>query len=99
MCLGLNLPKSAEQQTAAGAVWSVPWFSPIAGGHEVPILAYTPDLLLCVTWGQLQAMTWEFVAKYAEELDVVVDPSWIAANGQSPTGLDLGALIADLGAF
>ena len=23
-------------------------------------------------------MTWDFVAKYAEELDVVVDPSWIA---------------------
>jgi len=94
--IGVQLPASAVQQTDAGEAWTVPWFSPIVGGHAIPIVAYSPEYLWVVTWGKLQTMSWDFLFRYCDEAYVALDSEWIAANDLSPTGLNLTALTADL---
>lgn len=95
--IGVQLPSSAEQQFDAGEPWTVPWFSPIAGGHCIPIVAYDANYAYCVTWGKVQPMTWDFYAKYCDEAYVLVDPLLFdAGTGLDPTGLDVAALTADL---
>jgi hypothetical protein len=97
--IGVNLPQSAEQQTDAGLTWTVPWFSPIIGGHAIPILSYDATHVWAVTWGQVQAITWEFISRYCDEAYAIVDPLWIEANGEAPdSGLNITTLVADLGA-
>jgi hypothetical protein len=95
--IGVNLPGSAEQQTDANLAWTSPWFSPIVGGHCVQLLSYTAKYLWCITWGKIQAMTWDFFFRYCDEAYAIVDPLWIGASGISPSNLNLDALIADLG--
>ncbi len=96
-CCGVQLPQTAMQQTEANLAWTVPYFSSILGGHAITILSYNATHLWCVTWGAVQAMTWEFYLKYADEAYAIVNPLWLdAASGISPTGLDLNGLIGDL---
>jgi hypothetical protein len=95
--IGVMLPESAMQQTDAGLTWTTPWWSPIAGGHAIPLLSYDDKHLWTVTWGKAQAMTWDFYFRYCDESYVVVDPLWIQASGVSPSNLNLDALVADLG--
>ena len=63
--IGVQLPASAEEQTEANLTWTTPWFSPIKGGHCVPIVAYTATHLWCITWAKFQAMTWDFFSAIA----------------------------------
>lgn len=96
---GLGLPLSASVQedwdtkSNPGSLSEVPnsW-----GGHAVPILAYDEDFLICVTWGQLKKISWDFWLKYCEEAYAVLSPDWIEANNLAPSGVDLETLSADL---
>lgn len=96
--IGLQLPVSAQNQV--GTQWSVttgPQAAPGSwGGHCVPLSGYDQNTLWCVTWGTLQAMTWEFLATYCDEAYVLLATDWIAATGQAPSGLAWGQLLADL---
>jgi hypothetical protein len=94
--LGVQLPQSAERQTAAGEPWDLEWFSPIVGGHGIPLVCYGPDGPSCVTWGRNQDMTWRFLSHQADEAYAVVDADWLGRSGQSVTGLDLAGLLAAL---
>jgi hypothetical protein len=94
--LGVRLPQSAERQTAEGRPWDLDWFSPIIGGHGIPLVAYGANGPECITWGKNQWMTWRFLSHYADECYAVVDPDWLTRSGQSPTGLDLDGLLAAL---
>lgn len=96
--IGLNLPQSAEDQFSAGQTWDVVKGSPIAGGHDVPIVGYNETGPLCVTWGQVQQMTWAFLDKYCDEAYAVLDPDWLSSD-KSPGGFDLATLTADLAAI
>lgn len=96
--VGLAMPVSAQGQV--GGVWDVvsgpsgqagSW-----GGHCVPVVGYTPRGLFAVTWGALQAMTWDFFRTYCDESYVFLSKSWIAATGTSPSRLAWGQLDADL---
>jgi hypothetical protein len=96
--LGVNLPRAAQDQTEQGSTWTVPgvWSGWILGGHAVPVVAYSPQYLWCVTWGQLQAMTWDWFTRYTEEAYAIVDAAWIGPDGKAPSGLDFSTLTADL---
>lgn len=99
--IGLALPVSAQAQV--GQIWDVPvggaqgagqpgsW-----GGHCVPIVGYSDAGLTCVTWGQLQSMTWNFFNTYADEAWAVLSPDWTVKNGVSPEGFNAGQLVDDL---
>jgi hypothetical protein len=96
--IGVQLPKSAQSQV--GSEWSVTTGPDAAagswGGHCVPICGYDADRLWCVTWGAIQAMTWEFLTTYCDEAYVMLAAEWVAASGEAPSKLAWGQLMADL---
>lgn len=102
---GVQLPKAAQAQVDAGQPWTGPidprqargqWAPGSWGGHAIPGLKYDDKGVYVVTWGKIQLMTWTFIADYADEAYVVVDPEWFAPDGVSPSGIDLWTLWNDL---
>lgn len=70
------------------------------GGHMTDAGQYGTDAqgnsgIQIVTWGELYDVTWAFVAQYCEAIYAIVTEDWIEANGQSPSGFDINALLAD----
>jgi hypothetical protein len=96
--IGLQLPVSAQGQV--GTEWAVTTGQDAVagswGGHCVPLCGYDQDQIWCVTWGKLQAMTWQFLTTYCDEAYVLLATEWIAASGQSPSQMAWGQLLADL---
>ena len=96
--IGLQLPLSAQNQV--GSEWAVTTGQDALagswGGHCVPLSGYDQNTLWCVTWGKLQAMTWQFLTTYCDEAFVLLATDWIAASGQSPSRMAWGQLLADL---
>jgi hypothetical protein len=90
--LGVNLPKSAMDQNAAGQVWEVKGDDTIIGGHDVPLVNYKGDRLFCVTWGGLQEMTIDWAKKYIDEAHSELFYDWIMEQGTSPGGFSLDNL-------
>lgn len=73
--IGIQFPNSAMDQFNNGQVWSVVPGASIEGGHYVPVVGHPyPGYWTCITWGQRQVMTWEFVAKYCDEVWAYIDP-------------------------
>lgn len=99
--VGVQIPNSAMQQTQDGKPWDVVADDGgIDGGHCIPVLGYGAEGCTCVTWGQLQQMSWEWFAKYCDEAYVELATNWITAKGaQAPNHLDIAALTADLKAI
>lgn len=69
------------------------------GEHSVPIVGYDADYLYLVTWGAVQRMTWAALPYYCDEAYVCIDRNWIGNDAIAPSGLDLPALHAALGAI
>ena len=78
--LGIALPKSAQAQTGPGKTWAFDgtedglpgtW-----GGHAVNVVAYDPDVITVVTWGQTQRMTWDFWRAYVDECWAILPADW-----------------------
>jgi hypothetical protein len=94
--IGLNLPTAwrdnPDWETGKG-----PAFRPGSwGGHSVPIIAYDAQWCYCVTWGEMQRLSWEALAVYSDEAYALIDPVWLAKAGRTPANLDLERLHADL---
>ena len=53
----------------------------------------------CVTWGQLQQMSWPWFLKYCDEAYAEIALDWLNANGEAPNSLNIDALTADLNAL
>ena len=75
--LGLELPKSAQQQIQTGQPWTATT-GPAAkvgswGGHYVYVCGYTPQGPVCVTWGRKQQITWPWLVKYCDEAYAIFD--------------------------
>lgn len=101
LSIGLQLPLSAQAQTFNGpwTVTSGPDARPGSwGGHCVLVTGYNVPrgAFWVATWGGLQMMTWDFFHTYCDEAYVRLSHEWIAASGQSPSGLAWGKLSADL---
>jgi len=79
--LGVALPITAQDQV--GEVWDVVDFAQSSeaqpgswGGHSVAAVYYSPNGVDCVTWGQIQRMTWRFFMYYVEEAHACISPDW-----------------------
>jgi len=98
LSLGLNMPLSAQAQT--GHTWEVvPGPDSVPGswsGHCVLVCGYTATTVYVVTWGAIQAVTWEFLATYGDEAYVMLSADWMKASGRSPSGFAWAKLQADL---
>lgn len=106
--IGLELPLTAQAQV--GGIWDVvgdPNNSPNSkpgswGGHDVSIGKYSVAtdgtiMLYPITWGAIQAMTWDFFVTYCDEAYALLLKIWLNSKwaGGSPCGFDGQQLIAD----
>ncbi len=91
---GINVTSGMMAATKAGKPWTLgDMFSPVEGGHCVPLVGYDDSHLYCVTWGQVQAVSypaWHFMS---DEAWAVIPGEFKAGDGR---GIDLAALQADL---
>ncbi|MGH9121408.1 MAG: hypothetical protein ACRDYC_05610 [Acidimicrobiales bacterium] len=92
--LGVALPQSAMDQTAANQPWTVVPGSPIIGGHDVEIVGYDPAYVQIVTWGEIVDVSYPWLAQYVTEAYAIIPNEFIEA-GKGPD-LDLKTLQADL---
>jgi hypothetical protein len=91
--LGIEFPDSAMDQFDNGQPWSPVGGSRVQGGHYVPIVAQRKDPV-CVTWGQLQPLTKQFISKYCDEAVAMISADYLIA-GKSPEGFDVAQLVTD----
>lgn len=86
--IGINFPVSAMDQINAGQIWSVVPGAKIDGGHYIPIVGHpSPGIWTCVTWGQRQPMTTQFLTTYCDEAWAWLDPErYSQATGETPQG-------------
>jgi hypothetical protein len=97
--IGLNLPRAWVDSE----VWDVGTgreYRPDSwGGHSVPLVGYDESYVYCVTWGEVQPITWAALPYYSDEGYALIDPSWLAGGPVCPSGFDLVQLHADLKAL
>jgi Domain of unknown function (DUF1906) len=100
--IGLALPISAQTQD----VWSVPPGGAVGlgasgswGGHAVPVVGYDQRGLLCVTWGQLKRMTYEFWSAYCDEAYALMSKDFVRSAGTTPNGVTWEQLQEDMQAL
>jgi hypothetical protein len=86
--IGLELPITAQAQIASGQPWDVvgnhlsgnsapgSW-----GGHSVVVIGYDANYVTCITWGQLQRMTWAFWKAYCDEAHALLFRIWCEGRG------------------
>lgn len=102
--VGVNLPRSAQAQLAAGQPWdavATPDGAPGSwGGHAINITAYDRWGLTCVTWGKAQRLTWDFWKKYVDESYAVLPSDYDRLQGKAlENGFKEDDLKADLAQF
>lgn len=97
---GLRLPMSAQSQISAGQPWDVasgPDGQPGTwGGHAVWVLAADQEGVWCVTWAQLQRITWAAWQAWADESWACIDPLFLNSMGVNPGDVGLQAIQAAL---
>lgn len=96
--IGVELPIAVQGADS----WKAPpnqdgdWASGSWGGHGIPSGAYKPGIEEVETWGGKLWMSDAFAHAYISEQYVVFFPGWVGAKGESPSGIDLAQLKADL---
>jgi hypothetical protein len=87
--LGLRLPKEAQSQD----VWhhSTGMVPGSWGGHAVAVVAHSPGVLVCNTWGERKPLTWDFVTATCDEAY-----AFLIEDAPAPCGLDIERLRFDL---
>jgi len=63
------------------------------------LAGYDPDGATVISWGALYKMTWAFFNQFVDEAYAIADPDWIRATGQTPCGLTLDQLAAQMSAL
>jgi hypothetical protein len=69
-----------------------PHNSKIIGGHAVVLAGYDAKGARVISWGQYYTMTWDFFAKFVDEVYAIADQDWVEATGKTPGGLSLADL-------
>lgn len=92
--IGFNVPQSVMPQNAPPpAVWQYdPSNSTIIGGHAVVLAGYNSQGPRVISWGQYYTMTWQFFAKFVDEVYAIADVEWIDSKGTTPGGFSLAQL-------
>lgn len=100
--VGVQLPLLAQAQI--GGIFTVPASGPTGnaspgswGGHCVIIVDYNAFGPVCVTWGALQQMSWNWLFYYMDEAYAVLSPNWIEKAKQvAPSGFNYKQLESDI---
>ncbi len=99
--IGFNVPQSVMPPNAPPpAVWQyVPNDSNIIGGHAVALAGYDSQGPRVISWGQYYTMTWQFFAKFVDEVYAIADAEWVESKGTTPGGFTLDQLEAQMQAL
>ena len=99
--IGFNVPQSVQPPgQLPPAVWNyVPDDSNIIGGHAVVLAGYDDEGARVISWGQYYTMTWEFFARFVDEVYAIADADWVENTGKTPGGLTLDQLEAQMQAL
>jgi hypothetical protein len=93
---GIELPASAQNET----VWTQTTDDPGTwGGHCVPLLGYTAQGPICISWGAPLQMTWPFWERYASEALVLLSRDLLTATGRVADGEGWEKLAQDMAAL
>lgn len=91
---GINVTQAMESKFQSGKPWTLlDIFSPVAGGHCVPLVGYDSDYLYCVTWGKVQPISYSAWHYMSDEAWAVISGEFTSDDGR---GVNLAALTADL---
>jgi hypothetical protein len=92
--IGFNVPQNIVPTGAEPpAVWQVAADNPpIVGGHAVVLPGYDATGVKVISWGSFYTMTWEFFAKYVDEVYAIADSTWFTKKLTTPGGLTLEEL-------
>lgn len=96
--IGMNVPKSAEDQFNNGHPWTYVKGSRSLGGHCVLMGAYGPGMWKVITWAAEQEMDDLFYQHEVDEVRLPVTTEWFK-DGKSPTGIDMRTMGADYAAL
>ena len=96
---GVELPLAAQQMD----VWDIPvgqaltgdWAPGSWGGHDVPIVGYSPTGLTGITWGYAKTITWRFWLAYFIEAYGLLSRDFVTGAG-SAAAVDWDTLEADM---
>lgn len=99
--IGFNVPANLMPPNAEPpAVWTVDPSNPkIIGGHAVVLAGYDANGARVISWGQYYTMTWDFFAKYVDEVYAIADQDYVDATGKTPGGLSLADLVQQMQAL
>lgn len=97
--IGVGLPNTAQDQE----IWDVTP-GPLTGdaepgswgGHCIILVAADARYCVCVTWGALKLLTYEWLSAYCDEAYCLLSPDFINTSGKTPGGVPLASLSADL---
>lgn len=93
---GITVTDAMMEAFDAGRPWTLlDLFSPVAGGHCVPVVGYDSSHLYAVTWGKVQAISYAAWHYIADEAWAVITGEFVAKNSDG-RGISLDALNADL---
>lgn len=93
--LGIECPRSAQEQFAAKQPWTYDPNSPIDGGHCIVALGFNEQGVECATWGGIALVTYPFLAHFLDEAWAILSNELVQAEKDS-LGISLEALEADL---
>jgi hypothetical protein len=93
--IGFNVPQYIvpAAPTEPPQVWDVQsTHDAIVGGHAVVLAGYDATGARVISWGKYYTMTWDFFAKYVDEVYAIADATWINSKITTPGGLSLDEL-------
>lgn len=93
LSIGINLPEAWTQE----AVWDATT-TRIVGGHDVTCVDYDDRGVYVASWGRVYLITWRAFTdpRWVEEAYCMLAPLWYGDDRVAPSGVDVGALRADL---
>jgi C1A family cysteine protease len=92
--IGFNVPASLMPPgQEPPEIWTVdPHNSASIGGHAVVLVGYDAQYAKVISWGQYYQMTWQFFAKFVDEVYAIAYDAWFNAQNTDPLGLTLPQL-------
>jgi len=94
--IGFQVPATIMPQgQEPPKVWDIDPSDPnpqIVGGHAVVLAGYDAKGARVISWGSYYTMTWNFFAKFVDEVYAIADQDWVNKTGKTPGGLTLSQL-------
>lgn len=81
--LGILVPAPCQQQFAEHKPWELtgtPADQQIMGGHCVIVVGYDENYFYVVTWGEIQAVSYQWMQVYLEETWAIITPEAVEAG-------------------